>query len=85
MYGNMDPAKRQKPERDKQRLQDNWAAFMDDLGDDGRHRMIVTIDTLMAGIKKRSVTVEMGSDGRYHLPKSEKAPEPGTAKNDSEV
>jgi len=83
VHEGLDPVRHRKFEREKQRLQRNWTAYMDELGEDGRKNLIERLNKFLEACKKRAIRVERGPDGKLRPVDPEKSPEP--KKNDSEA
>lgn len=64
MYGNVDPVRRRKAERLKQRIDSRMQALIDYLGPDGRSELIEANKQLLENIEKRGLyEMEEGEDG----------------------
>ena len=68
-HEGVDPSKRYKEKRERERLQQTWSSFVDEFGPEGRHKMIEAANTLLEEVKKDAITVEVGPDGRLIIPK----------------
>jgi hypothetical protein len=55
MYGNVDPVRRRKAERLKQRIDSRMQALIDYLGPDGRSELIEANKQLLENIEKRGL------------------------------
>ncbi len=66
VHEGVDPVKRYKLERERERLQQRWSSLMDELGEEGRNKMIEATDRLLEGVKKETVPLQLGPDGKYH-------------------
>ena len=84
VHEGLDPVKRRKLERKKQRIKSGVDAMMDYLGPDGRDEMIEAAERLMEGLEKDSMILEIDEGGNYRLKNPKEAPEPETSKNESE-
>lgn len=68
LYGHVDPVKRRQAERLKERLDRGILALIDQLGPEGRSKLIAANIKLLENIEKRGlVDMEVGEDGNYRI------------------
>lgn len=66
-YGNVDPVRRRKAERLKQRIDTHMQALIDYLGPDGRNKMIDATNKFMEKLKDKVVNMKINDDGTYEI------------------
>ncbi len=68
VHQGLDPVKRRKFEREKERLQQGWSSLMDAWGDEGRKKMIRALNELLERVEARGLfDMEVGEDGSYRI------------------
>ena len=69
VHHNVDPVRRQKLERQNEKLQRYWPALMDKLGEEGRNRMVEFLERFIEEMENDPdmLELEIGSDGKSRL------------------
>lgn len=67
MYGNVDPVRRRKAERLKQRIDSQMQALIDYLGPDGRSKMIDATNKFMEKLEEKILNMKIEEDGTYEI------------------
>jgi hypothetical protein len=73
-HTGVDPVKQRKEMRRKGRIQKNFESVMDDIGPEGRNRLMEFTDRFLEALEKHAVLIEADKNGEYHLVESNELP-----------